>query len=169
MDLLDFDKTDLYFDEPVPEQVKTHLQDAAEAYSSGRSEQYLLRAHFLAPTSLMVLVALYRYYYYQHRHDDALTVAERAMALCAERLDFAAEWRELDESCIGRGATVSMGLLRFYLLALKGAGYLNLRLGDLDKGQAMLAKVVELDPQDRLGASVLLDVVERKTRLRVVS
>ena len=48
---------------------------------------------------------------------------------------------------------------RFHLLALKGAGYLSLRLGRFEQGKAMLAKVVELDADDRLGARLLLGVL----------
>jgi hypothetical protein len=58
----------------------------------------------------------------------------------------------------------SMTLVRFYLLLLKGAGYLNLRLGKIDKGKTILEKVVELDTQDRLGALALLNVVESYQR-----
>ena len=53
-----------------------------------------------------------------------------------------------------------MTLVRFYLLALKGAGELNLRLGNMDLGIQMLEKVVELDSEDRLGVTALLNTVE---------
>ena len=36
----------------------------------------------------MVLVALYRYYYYQHRLSDALIVSERVLRIFANRLAF---------------------------------------------------------------------------------
>jgi predicted TPR repeat methyltransferase len=52
----------------------------------------------------------------------------------------------------------SIGLLRFYFLALKGAGYLCLRMEDRDAAIERLQKVVELDPHDRLGASLLLNM-----------
>lgn len=161
MDLLDFEGADLYFDEPMAAEARDLLSEAAKVYGSGGAERPLLRAYFLAPRNLAVLVALYRFYYYQHRHADALLVAVRALSVCGARLNFPAQWQRVDDECIGFGAAQSMGLLRFYLLALKGAGYLSLRLGDMDGGVAMLSKVLELDPRDQLGAGALLDMVDQ--------
>lgn len=161
MDLLEFEDADLYFDEPMSDTVRMLLQEAADAYADGESEQHLLRAYFLAPHNLTVLVALYRFYYYQHRLGDALVVANRALEASGNRLSLPEDWRHLDELCIGFAATQSMGLLRFYLLALKGAGYLNLRGGDIKAGRRMLVKVLEVDPKDQLGAGALLAVIEQ--------
>ena len=52
---------------------------------------------------------------------------------------------------------------------LKGAGYLNLRLGDIDTGVAMLSKVIELDAEDRLGAVALLKTVEDYERRKAAN
>jgi tetratricopeptide (TPR) repeat protein len=53
---------------------------------------------------------------------------------------------------------VSMSMVRFYMMALKGAGYLELRLGEYDSAIARLEKVVELDSKNRLDAQALIDV-----------
>jgi tetratricopeptide (TPR) repeat protein len=161
MDLLDFDGANLYFDEALDGEVQALLADAADAYGSGKAEDYLLRAYFLAPRNLSVLVALYRFYYYQHRLHDALIVATRALQASGGRLGLPEEWAHLNDLCVGFAASQSMGMLRFYLLALKGAGYLNLRVGDIDTGRRMLAKVLEVDPKDQLGAGALLGVIEQ--------
>ena len=52
-------------------------------------------------------------------------------------------------------------LPRFFLFTLKGYGYLHMRLGELAEGRVALDKLLELDPSDKLGARVLLDVLER--------
>ena len=52
-----------------------------------------------------------------------------------------------------------MGLLRFWLLALKARAVLALREGRTVVGQQMLEKLAILDQHDRLGASALLTVV----------
>jgi hypothetical protein len=161
MDLLDFDNANLYFDEPMADQVQVLLNKAAEVYADGDAERHLLRAYFLAPQNLSVLVALYRFYYYQHRLSEALVVAMHALDASGGRLGLPDEWQRLDDMCIGFAASQSMGLLRFYLLALKGAGYLNLRAGDLETGRCMLAKILEVDPKDQMGAGALLGVVEQ--------
>ena len=158
MDMLDFEGESLYFDEPLPLEVRRCLDDAAGHYGEGMAEQQLMRANFLAPEHPMVLVALYRYFYYQHRYEDALTVAERVLCVFAKRLELPIDWRHLDEHCLGSGVMVSMTMIRFYMLALKGAGYLELRLGRYESAIARLQKVAELDSRDRLGASALIDV-----------
>ena len=158
MDLLDFEAGQLYFDLPIDSQAKLAIEEAAKFYGEDRAEQQLLRAYFLEPEHPLVLVALYRNFYYQHRLSDALRVAERVLQTSARRLGLPDDWRELDESGFANGAMESMTLLRFYLLALKGAGYLELRLGEYQSALARLQKVADLDENDRLGAEALIDV-----------
>lgn len=158
IDFLDIDREVLYFEEPLDPEASCCLDEAAETYGDARAEASLLRAYFLAPEHPMVLVALYRYFYYQHRLEDALRVAERVLRIFAQRLELPEDWRDLDEMRLGSGVLVSMTLVRFYMLALKGAGYLQLRLGEYESALARLQKVVELDSGDRLGARALIDV-----------
>lgn len=159
MDLQDFNGDGLYFDDPQSAQIDALLVAAAEQYSQGLAEQPLLAAIALAPDNLNVLVGLYRFYYYQHRYQDALDIARRVMAAVGPRLGLPVDWRALHSSQLDGAARHAIGLLRFHLLALKGAGYLSLRLGLFEQGKAMLLKVVELDAQNRLGARLLLDVL----------
>ncbi|PMR73806.1 hypothetical protein [Billgrantia endophytica] len=163
MDLQDFNGDGLYFDEPLPADIEARLAAAARQYSQGTAERPLLEAWALAPDNLCVLVGLYRFYYYQHRYMDALDIATRVMTIVAPRLALPSAWNEIDDRHLMSAKEHGVGLLRFYLLALKGAGYLCLRLGHFEKGKAMLAKVVELDIDDRLGARLLLDVVTANT------
>ena len=158
MDLLDFEAQSLYFEEALPGHVEALLKEAAGAYGSEDAEPLLLRAWFLEPEHLTVLVALYRYYYYQHRYADALLVAERAMVIAGRRLGLRYDWPELTLPSLGPGILRSMTLTRFYLMALKGSGYLLLRSGDIRDGLARLEKVAELDTEDRLGARALVQV-----------
>jgi hypothetical protein len=159
MDLLDFDQAELYFDEPLAKDVSSLLVSAADKYGSDEAESLLLRASLMAPQHLMVLVALYRYYFYQHRLEDALLVGESTLAVVGRRLEFPENWMYLREANLGAGVLRSMGLVRFYLMVLKATGYINLRLGYLDIGKAMLEKLVELDSHDRIGGKALLDVL----------
>lgn len=167
MDLLQFDQTTLYFDELTPPEIEPLLREAAARYGEDTAEALLLRAYFLAPEQLVVLVALYRYYFYQHRLDDALIVADRALGIVARRLDLPANWRDLHPEHIGHAVLRSMGLLRFYLMVLKAAGYIHLRRGDAVTGQAMLEKLVEVDSHDRLGGKALLEVIVGAVAARI--
>ena len=169
MDLNDFtnsEQTALYFDEQLPEAVESLLADAAELYGEAECEHRLLQAFFLVPESLTVLVSLYRMYFYQHRYQETLTTASHALRISGARLGFPADWRELQPSHLD--PALPLGLVRFYLLALKGAAYVKMRVGELEEGEAMIDKVMALDPEDRLNGSVLKEVVlatRRRPRL----
>lgn len=158
MDLLDFEVGELYYDEPIKPAAEAAIQQAADHYGQEQAELALLRAYFLEPEHPLVLVALYRYFYYEHRLAEALEVSERVLRLTARRLGFSADWRSLGVADISGLNGASLTLLRFYLLALKGAGYLELRLGRLDAGLVRLQKVVALDDRDRLGTKALIEV-----------
>ena len=160
MDLLDFSDCQLYFEEPLAPPVDALIRQASDEYGQEDAELALLRAHLLAPENLMVLVGLYRYYFYQHRLDEALQVAERAMQLSGRQLGLPKDWQELDESRLGSAATNSFGLLRFYLLALKAASVVLLRLGRIAASRARLIKLAALDSRDQMGAAKLLEVVD---------
>ena len=159
MDLLDFAGENLYFEETLPSGVEDLIQQAGNDYGEGGAEQPLLEALRLAPESLTVLVALYRFYYYQHRLEDALGIAKRALAITAKRLGIPLEWQLLGEEHINVKSP-SMALLRFHLLSLKAEAYLLLRLGRKHEGRAILEKLLALDSNNRLGARQLLEVVE---------
>ncbi|TAN47341.1 MAG: hypothetical protein EPN21_17785 [Methylococcaceae bacterium] len=165
MDLLNFEAQDLYFDGPIEPEVDRLLTLASTGYADGKAESVLLQALAQAPHSLLVLVALYRYYYYQHRLSDALEVAHLALEVSARRLGIPTDWNELGEKQIGLAALQSMTLLRFHLLALKAAAYLLLRLGEEEEGKRLLGKLLELDSHNRLGVRQLLDVVDGHLRV----
>ena len=162
MDLQDFEGQDMYFDSALPPKVEALIEQAAEGYGAGEAETPLLQAFMLASDNLMVHVALYRFYYYQHRYQDALFIADKAMESAGKVLDLPRDWRDLKMDHMGMAAMQSMGMLRFYLLAMKGAGYLNLRLGNIQASIEILNKLVALDMKNRLGADMLLDIAKGK-------
>jgi hypothetical protein len=55
-----------------------------------------------------------------------------------------------------------MGLMRFYLLALKASAVVLLRLNKIDDASNRLAKIIELDVYDRLGAAALLEIAKAR-------
>lgn len=161
MDLLDFSGEEMYFDEPVSPEVDSLLADAAHRYGEPGAELSLLHAYFLEPRHLTVLVALYRYFYYRHRYQEALITADRAIAISAERLGVATRWQDLTLADLGRSVQVSMSLTRFLLLALKGAGYLLMRLGHPAEALGRFEKLAEIDTSDRLGINELLAMARK--------
>lgn len=158
MDLHDFDDTELYFERPLDPRVQALLEAASTHYgeTSSEAERCLLRAYLFEPRHLSVLVALYRFYYYQHRYEDALQVAERALAVSGADLGLHGDWRQLTVPAVANAGARSMSLLRFYLLALKGSGFICLRLNRRAEAAERLGAVTAFDPSDRLGARALL-------------
>lgn len=159
MDLHDFQGESLYLDSVDPETITNLLQEAAAQYGEGGSEAYLLQAYSEAPTNLSVIVGLYRFYFYQHRYEESLKIADIAMRTVAPLIGFPEKWERLTQTIVAYGSRQSMEMVRFYLLALKGAAYLNLRLARFELGKTMLLKILELDSSNRLGAKLLLEVV----------
>lgn len=160
MDMLDIETSELYYEEALNEEARQCLDDAADEYGNPEAEDLLLRAYALEPEHPMVLVALYRFYYYQHRLRDSLKIADQVLAIFARRLDWPASWQDLTAAHLGDNASRSMAVIRFYLLALKGAGFLQLRLGEHEAALAKLEKVAAMDANDRLGARALLAVAQ---------
>lgn len=159
MDLLDFEAQGLYFEETDVAGVKELIADAAEKYASGDAELPLLQAYFKAPNSLNVLVALNRFYYYQHRLEDALAATQKALAVIRPLVDFPEDWRQLQLSHLQAAPTSLLTQVRLYLFTLKAIGFLNMRLERLDESQGIFEKLVALDSKDRIGAQALLDLL----------
>jgi len=158
MDILDLDIDSLYFESPLSPDVEDLIDRASEKYGEAEAELLLLRAFFKAPEHLTVLVALYRYYYYQIRLHDALKVGEYSIITAAKILKVHQDWRNVKPLELAEAAKISVGLVRFYLLAIKATGIVEMRLGYVELGQQMLRKVLELDPHDRLKTAELLAV-----------
>lgn len=161
MDLLKFEPTGMYYDEPAPAEVAALIEAASRARGAADAEGKLRQAEHLAPRNLSVLVALYRFYFYGHRMSAALSVAEKALDVVAKRLRFDPLWHHVAPQDIARAMAEQPELARFYLHTLKGAGYLLLRLGLHDKGLSRLDHIAGVDPQDRLGAAALASVARQ--------
>jgi tetratricopeptide (TPR) repeat protein len=158
MDLLDFTVDELYFDKPLPAEVSKMIDDASDLYGTEEAEHKLLSAYFLEPENFTVLVALYRYYYYQHRYRDSMLVAERTLIITADMLGITRDWRTFSAVDLAYGVQHSMALMRFYLYALKGAGYLSLRMNDFEGARERFQKIVDIDTSERIGATPLLEL-----------
>ena len=162
MDLLDFEAQGLYFESQDAPEVQKMISAAAENYANGEAELPLLRAYYLAPNSLNVLVALNRFYYYQHRLEDALTATTKALAVIRPLVDFPEDWHELKLHHISETPTHLLTQVRLYLFTLKVIGFLNMRLEVLDVSKSIFEKLVGLDSKDRIGAQGLLELVIKR-------
>ncbi len=158
MDLLAYEAGEMYFDEPLDAKAEALIRQASETYGEPEAEGFLREALKIAPEHLTVLVAFYRFHFYRQQYVEALAIATQVLEIVARRLDIAPDWRDVSLSDMARAADLGAELVRFYLHALKGAGYLLLRLGDSERGLARFDKVAELDTKDRIGAAALAEV-----------
>lgn len=145
----------------LPPEAEFHLWEAGLSYHlDDVAEHHLREAQALAPGHAAVLIGFYRFYFYKGRLADALVIAKLCLDKAARENKLAPDWQD-----VAAGDTAFSDyeniLPRFYLFTLKGYAYLQMRLGDLDEGRAAVAKLLELDPSDKIGARVLFEVLER--------
>lgn len=162
MDLLHFDPQPLYFEDPLPEGVHDLIEEAGRHYGQPEAEALLDKAAALAPDHLVVLVARYRYYFYQHRIVEAQAVVWQAIAVSGAALGLPADGRDLGPDAIAVAARQSMTLTRFYLSSIKAAAYVKMRLDEIPAAIALLQALVAIDEADRMGGKVLLDIAHAR-------
>ena len=144
----------------LPREAQAHLDKAAERYHlTDVAETHLFAAESLAPDHVAILIALYRFYFYKGRLEEALDVARACVGKALRLNTLGDDWRAVtaeDANFSDWGALVP----RFFLFSLKGYAYLNLRLGNLVEGRQAAEKLLDLEPFDRIGAAVLVDVLD---------
>lgn len=148
----------------LPERLEELLRSASrESSRPDLVERDLGEAARLAPDHAAVLIARYRFFFFQGRLEDALDVADLCLAKALRENGLGSDWRTVrpDQAAFGDWGAV---LPRFFLFSLKGWAYLRMRLGDLPAGRRAVDKLLELDPTDKVGAKVLLDVLVRRDR-----
>jgi tetratricopeptide (TPR) repeat protein len=145
----------------LPVEAERHLRASALSYHRDEvAEQHLREARRIAPSHPAVLIALYRFYFYKGRLAEALSIAEACLLRAAIENSLPLDWR--NSTADGAEFSNFEALWpRFFMFVLKGYAYLNLRLGDLEEGREAALKLLELDPADKVGAAVLLAVLDR--------
>ena len=141
-----------------------HLREAGLNYHNEVvALDHLAQAANIAPGHAAVFIGTYRFFFYKNRLEEALRVGADCLKKAAGYIGIECDWRQAKPSDADFSRFDSI-LPRFFLFTLKGYAYLNLRLGNLDEGRQALLKLLELDPSDKIGAQVLLDVLERQGR-----
>ncbi|GGF51936.1 hypothetical protein GCM10007301_09230 [Azorhizobium oxalatiphilum] len=145
----------------LPEAAEAELKAASLAYAdSAVAEAHLKAAQALAPGHVAVLIGLYRFYFYKGRLAQALAVARECLVTAGRSNNFSTDWREVRATDADFSSYEALKP-RFFLFTLKGYAYLQMRLGDLQEGRAAATKLMQLDPSDKIGARLLLDVADR--------
>jgi tetratricopeptide (TPR) repeat protein len=145
----------------LPAEAERHLREAALSYhSSDIAEQHLFEARRLAPSHVAVLIGLYRFYFYKNRLEETLEIARTCLIRAAIDNSLPLDWREVKPGD-AEFASYEAVMPRFFMFVLKGYAYLQLRLGEYEEGREAATKLMELDPSDKVGASLLLSVLDR--------
>ncbi|TCT07867.1 hypothetical protein [Aquabacter spiritensis] len=146
----------------LPHAAERHLRYAGASYHlDAVAEQHLRQAQAIAPDHAAILIGFYRFYFYKGRLAEALDVAKQCLAKAARENNLPQDWRKAAPHDAAFGDYESLRP-RFFLFSLKGYAYLHMRLGRLDEGRAAVQKLLQLDPSDKVGARVLLDVLDRR-------
>ncbi len=133
------------------------LKDAAAAYQqTNRAEAILWSAQAIDPACLPVYFALYKFYFYKFRLEDAEKVALMGLNTAAKLGGFPAEWSRLSFSDANWDSMD--GAQHFYLFTLKALAFIRLRMGRRAESLELLVKLLELDPGDSVGSSVIRDL-----------
>ena len=146
----------------LPDDAVYHLHMAGACYHQDEEALAHLQAAWdAAPGHAAVFIGRYRFYFYKNRLEEALEVACECLKKAAKDNGLAEDWRQVKVTDADFNHYDSI-LPRFFLFTLKGYGYLQLRLGHLEEGREALEKLLELDPEDKLGGKVLMNVLERQ-------
>jgi tetratricopeptide (TPR) repeat protein len=155
-----FDEFPLIKDEAYPLVLQNLLREDLDVYKDAqRTERLLLEARALLPGRLEILIALYKMYAYAYRMEESLALVDEVLARAAAQGGFSADWRQLKPD--SARWSPAQGMARVFLYSLKARGFVLMRKGELPQAVEVLAKLDELDPQDQVGGSVVLQMAKR--------
>lgn len=152
---------EVLFATDVPPAVNQLLQKAVllRRRHPEHAEQLFWQARDLDPGCLQVYFALYKFYANQKRLDDAERVTRMALVEAARQSEFALSWRQLVASP-ERPCLYQVAAGHFYLFSLKALAFITLRRGFREDALAILDALAVLDPEDRVGGSVIRALAE---------
>ena len=141
---------------PLPLAVNHLLQQGVAAHfgDPGEAERHFLAAIALAPDALPAHRCLVKHYNRCRQFDKARDAARRWLAAAARKADLPDNW------LLWKTAPGSA------LAALKGLAFIHLRRGEPDQADAMIRRVLAMDPDDAVGGSVVAALLE-ETRLAI--
>jgi len=147
------------FSPNIPTEVNNLLQAAVAASSVDQSqaETLFLQAQTLDSHCLQTYFALYKFYFFQKRLVDAERIVLAGLEEAAKQGGFPNDYRRLVQNLQKWNLYANESTL-FYLYTLKALAFIKLRLGFTLDAQFVLLTLRQLDPEDRSGASVIMDL-----------
>jgi hypothetical protein len=147
------------FSPNIPMEVNKLLQAAVAASSvdQNQAETLFLQAQALDSHCLQTYFALYKFYFFQKRLDDAERIVLAGLEESAKQGGFPSDYRRLVGNLQKWNLYANESTL-FYLYTLKALAFIKLRLGFTMDAQLVLSHLQQLDPEDLSGASVIMDL-----------
>jgi hypothetical protein len=147
------------FSPDIPAEVNNLLQEAVAAslVNQSRAEILFIKAQTLDSHCLQTYFALYKFYFFQKRLLDAERIVLAGLEESAKQGGFPSDYRQLVQNRQKWNLYANECSL-FYLYTLKALAFIKLRLGFTLDVQLVLSTLQQLDPEDRSGASVIMDL-----------
>ena len=154
-----FTEERVLFSPNIPAEVNNLLQAAVAASSvdQAEAESLFLQAQSLDSHCLQTYFALYKFYFFQKRLLDAERIVLAGLEESAKQGGFPNDYRQLVGNRQKWDLYANESAL-FYLYTLKALAFIKLRLGFTLDAQLVLSTLQQLDPEDRSGASVIIDL-----------
>jgi len=149
------------FSPNLPEAVNKLLQAAVAASHADKplAEKLFKQAQETDRSCLQTYFALYKFYFYQGRLQEAEREVIAALEEAAHQGGFPSDYRRLvrqTDKCDMYASEIS----RFYLDSLKALAFIKLRREQDVEARVILSLMHELDPEDRCGASVIMSLAD---------
>lgn len=158
--VLGFNSEHLQLSADVPVSVRQMVQQAIASYEDMPVAEHLFKqALELAPNEMEIYVAYYKFYFYQKHLIEAEWVARQTLYKVAELTGLPADWRRFNSE-FARWTNPDSPV-RYYLYTMKALGFIALRRERLSLAHEILDKLLELDPDDRVGGSVIKALADR--------
>jgi len=143
----------------VADDIKELLILAAQSWeNTEESTKYMQQALAKTADNTDILVAAYRYFYYKNNYGLALTTAEKITAKIKKAESLPDDWRELKPILVNRREESQ---IRLYLTAYAASGLVLAKLGKIEQGKEISARIKGIDDKNDFGAGILLDILTR--------
>ncbi len=154
-----FSEDAILFSPDMPQEVNFLLQTAVVAgrYDKAKAEDLFLQALQIDRQCLQTYFALYKFYFYQARLQDAERYVLAGLQEAARQGGFPDDFALLTEQP-KRWDMYQNEMALFYLYSMKALAFIRLRLQQRPSAEVVLSCLQRLDPEDRSGGSVIMDL-----------
>ncbi len=147
------------FSPNMPVNVNKLLQEAVVASREDKqqAEHLFMQAYQLDKQCLQTYFALYKFYFYQAKLDDAECYVRKGLLEASQQGGFPADYQQLANDA-GQWNMYADEVSLFYLYTLKALAFVKLRQQQNAEANEILHILHTLDPEDRSGFSVIVQL-----------